>query len=79
MLRIIPAKRTAQSPAFQRPILMRKQRRERMTVKRGVVKMMTMASPRGRNTRHLGMGHFQHVFRKVLGQTRLLGFYNFSK
>ena len=53
MLSIIPVKRTAQSPAFQRPILMRKQRRERMTVKRGVVKIMVRASPRGRKARLL--------------------------
>ena len=56
MLSIIPVKRTAQSPAFQRPILMRKQRRERMTVKRGVVKIMVRASPRGRKTRLLQIG-----------------------
>ena len=53
MLRIMPAKRTAQSPAFQTPILMRKNRRERMTVKRGVVKIMVRASPRGRKARLL--------------------------
>ena len=57
MLRIMPAKRTAQSPAFQRPIRMRKKTNERMTVKRGVVKIMVRASPRGRNTRLLGEKH----------------------
>ena len=55
MLRIMPAKRTAQSPAFQRPIRMRKKTNERMTVKRGVVKIMVRASPRGRNARLLEM------------------------
>ena len=49
----MPAKRTAQSPAFQIPILMRRQRRERMIVKRGVVNIMVRASPRGRKTRLL--------------------------
>ena len=53
MLSIMPAKRTAQSPAFQIPILMRRQRRERMIVKRGVVNIMVRASPRGRKTRLL--------------------------
>ena len=52
-MRITPAKRMAHRPAFQMPILIRKKMREKMTVKRGAVKIMVRASPRGRNARLL--------------------------
>ena len=52
-MRITPAKRMAHRPAFQMPILILKKMREKMTVKRGAVKIMVRASPRGRNARLL--------------------------
>ena len=53
MLSIMPAKSMAQRPAFQMPILILKKMREKMTVKRGAVKIMVRASPRGRNAKLL--------------------------